>query len=371
MGAKLLKTSNLYNYVLLSLIPLNIIPGLAFFLSIFAVFEKFSSITGVLYTIIGGIIIFVSVNLNESDSPIKLTVKSDADPMTIKVPESAECPVQIASDSELNIMDIANRLLYPGESIEVTKKNGKFLVSGAITETFDTETTSIICREKNESYSISPKTKQVSLDRVLNKTSEPTPKENTEVSKKSEQGISPVAGIILGITVVVAAFTLLILPVILIRTTPFSFEPYLTQLIGISFGGRIVEFLLTKKFVEMDKENQLNITSMSRSTNTDRELEFVEVDRKFSADLIYEENFIVSPNGSDPRNWEQSTTITSSGESVKFAFGDYVHDKEIKGSELFSGEIYTDCNAKFDELNYITVYDSEYNKVTEVDLKRL
>jgi len=142
-------------------------------------------------------------------------------------------------------------------------------------------------------------------------------------------------------------------------------EQYVVPLVIVS-----VVVPLVIRFIKSGLESADILTEVRLETYIDDDEEdqgkVVTVDME---DLEYHK-YIVVPNDSNPVTWEEETTLSKEEPKIHF-FSDAVDSPgavEVDGKPIHPINQYGVCNAKYDTLEKLTIYNSEYEELFSVSV---
>lgn len=304
--------------------------------------------------------VFSDLNKNvDADSEHELHITED------------ENPVYIGGRKESNFTDREDRKVEPGEKVTLKRESSEEVsVEGAVTDTISTEGGTVTkVEEKFGSDTIT----HINLSETSGKKDTDTEENsNTEVVEDStkDSGVSPVAGVILMTAVAVVIVSVIAIIAFIALTSVLDsqllfLEQYVVPLVIVSVVAPPVVRFIQSGLKSADILTEVRLETYIDDNEEDQG-KVVTVDME---GLEYHK-YIAVPNDSNPVTWEEETTLSKEEPKIHF-FSDVVDSPgavEVDGKPIHPINQYGACNAKYDTIEKLTIYNSEYEELFSVSV---
>lgn len=286
-----------------------------------------------------------------------------------------ENPVYIGGRNEPNFTDREDRKIKPGEKVILRRKSREEIsVEGAITDTISTGGgTFIKVEEMSNSFD---NITHVNLARHSDEDDTDTDSgvggdTNTEAADDSmkDSGVSPVVGVILMIAVAIVVISVITIVFILgaglFESELQILKQYAVPLAIVSFVGPLIFRYIKNMLENADEFTEVSLERYVDSNGEDQG-DVVTVD----IDNLHNKKYIAVPNDSNPLTWEQESTLSDRENKIHFFLDvvDSPQSVEVDGKAIHPINQYGPCNAKYDTLEKITIYNTEYEELFSVSV---
>lgn len=179
-----------------------------------------------------------------------------------------------------------------------------------------------------------------------------------------DNGISPVAGVILMVAMTVAVATLIIAGGLLIPLGVANLVDLTPYAIPIVSAVLLIQVLRYVEMYHSQKNTSFeDIVTVEDTTDTEEGKKYKARISNLGFKSRLGEQLIVAPVGENPKNWEFQATLNKSKDTVTFK-----QTGEDDGDDVFvADKSYGELGAKFKQLTGIAVYNTDYEEVARIE----